>query len=207
MTFQNDHDYDPEELYRLVMAGYWDIPDQDYFTERYKPLREAWCAAVFGIGYATHLRECQVKVNSGSFPDFFLKTNSNKFNMETTEVLAPGRRRHDEYRDPARPPVRMIPAEQFDLDGTKSPEWVRSAIDRKVRRYGVGARSTHLVVYVNVHAIGLDLRKIRENCSEYQASFSSIWLLTGENIATLFSSSEARETMGWIDGFGKVDSI
>jgi len=205
MPFQFDHYYDPRELYQLVMSDYLDIPDQDYFSERYKPLRETWCAAVFGIGYATHLRECKVSVNSDSFPDFFLKTNSNDFYMETTEVLAPGRRRHDEYRDPDRPPVRMVPADQFDLDGTKSPEWVRSAIERKVRKYGVGARSTHLVVYVNIHAIGFDLRKIREACSEYEASFSSIWLLTGKNIATLFVSQESRRIIGCTDGFGEVD--
>lgn len=205
MPFQIDHCYDPGELYRLVMSDYLDIQDQDYFAEKYKPLREAWCAAVFGIGYAAHLRECKVRVNSDSFPDFFLQTNSNNCYMETTEVLAPGRRRHDEYRDPARLPVRMIPSEQFDLDGTKSPEWVRSAIERKVRRYGVGAQSTHLVVYVNVHAIRFDLGKIREVCSEFKISFQSIWLLSGKSIATLFVTPESRSIIGCIDGFGEVD--
>ena len=204
MPFQIGQYYDPRELYSLVMSDYWDIPDKDYFADSYKPLREAWCAAVFGIGYENYLGACRVRVNSGSFPDFFLKTGSNEFFMETTEVLAPGRRRHDEYRDPARPPVRMVPPEQFDLDGSKSPGWVRQAIERKVRRYRAGTQTTHLLVYINVHALGLDLNKIRDACIDYNSSFQSIWLISGQYIATLFVSQEARNIIGCIDGFGEA---
>lgn len=66
MQFQMDYYYDPGELYRSVMSDYWNIPDQDYVTDAYKPNRREKSKKLY---YEVHFVSLK-KSDLLSLPDF-----------------------------------------------------------------------------------------------------------------------------------------
>lgn len=201
MEFELDTFYVPTDLYERVSRNREKLPPADLFEARHKPVREAWCASLFGICYAKYVSDCQVSVNSGSFPDFFLQRAMQTYYFETTEVQRPGRRRHDEYRDSTRPRTVEITGAEMDYTEANAPQWVLNAIKKKIERYGGGNQSSHLLVYLNATVFDADLNHLRTACIGYEKAFQSIWILTSKHIATLFVVPEMIDSIGYIDGF------
>lgn len=204
MEFSLDQYYVPEKLDALVLRDNFAIPQNKFFSPENQHIREAWCAAQLGLGFDKYIGRCEVKVNSGEFPDFFLKYNGCEFEFENTEVLREGRLRTKEYREKSDSSIEHISQAEMEYNETKAPEWVKNAIEKKASKYKENAKSVNLLIYVNINSSRFDINKIREACLEYEDTFQSVWLLTGQYVGTLFMSKEG-VMLGEIDGFSCIN--
>lgn len=191
MKFELDKYYFPRALDSDVQETHKEIPDNKFFVPRNQPIMEAWCAAKFGLWFEKYIGSCEVKVNSQSFPDFFLKYNGCEFWFENTEVLEEGRQRTKEYKEKSHDSIVHISQAELEYNEVNAPEWIKNAIKKKANRYRDNARSTNLVIYVNITLFHeIDIKKIKKACMEYEDTFQSIWILTGKYVGALFMSHE-----------------
>ncbi len=113
------------------------IPSDQLFNDpRYEKLREAWCASMFGVGFARHIEECNVLVNTGKDRpdvDFYLKAGANVHEFQLVEVQEPGRRRGLEYRRFADGSLGSIPYEPA-RGHQEGPDWIVNGLSTKVAR-------------------------------------------------------------------------
>lgn len=201
-----DKYYAPKALATLVQKHHAQIPDQEFFNPAHQVVREAWCAAQFGIGYQNFIGDCEVKVNSGEFPDFFLRYNHREFWFENTEVLRKGRLRTKEYKEQSQAYIEHISQEEMTENEKNVPQWVKNAIEKKLDKYHAEGKSINLLLYVNINSFRFDIDKIRKYCMQYESSFQSIWIMTGKYVCTLFISPDMVGKMDRIDGFSKIET-
>lgn len=196
MKFKLDKYYFPANLDSGVRETNKEIPDNKFFAPENQHIREAWCAAQFGLGFDKCIGSCEVKINSLNFPDFFLRYNNREFWFENTEVLREGRLRTKEYQEKSEDSMAHISQAEMEKNEVQAPEWIKRAIAKKASKYGSNSKSINLLIYVNLSLLHiLDINKIRDVCLEYEGTFQSIWILTGQYISVLFISPECKETM------------
>lgn len=169
MKHSLDKYHAPNELAALVQKHHAQIPDQTFFNPAYQLVREAWCAAEFGIGYQNFIGECEVKVNSGEFPDFFLRYNDREFEFENTEVLRKGRLRTKGYKEQSQPNIEHITQEEMEENEKNAPQWVKNAIEKKLDKYHAEGKSINLLLYVNINVFRFDIEKIQKCCAQYES--------------------------------------
>jgi hypothetical protein len=113
------------------MAG---IPNAELFNRpSYQKLRERWCAAMFGLGYAKAVEACEVGVNDTSYRvdvDMYLRVARRTWEFQITEVQVPGRSRGRDYRVGIEDRG-WLRAEDSDTARRQGPIWLAEAIERK----------------------------------------------------------------------------
>jgi hypothetical protein len=172
--------YSPQQLldrYRAIVDG---TTKEEFFrSPRHKKTQELWCAAHFALAFNSYIAPCAVLFADGdpqTQADFELECNGVRFPFQITEVGGPGRRRGDEYRNGATPPVR---SEDWSQGTEHGPSWVHAAIEKKVLKNYAGADQLNLPCYLNYGAWAQQFNDIRETCAEVGARFASVWLLNG----------------------------
>jgi len=206
---------DPVDILMECREEQASIPATNIITDpEHRPCQEKWCAATFGSGYSKYVSLCRVAVNDSldrKDADFFLEARGGVFPFQTTECMREGRKRDEEYRklgevkrgievEPERvaeflstvlTPYRPV------LGSEKGPEWIETAIARKVKKQYAVSEGLNLLVYANFEAKGMDVRVIRERAKAHRDKFASIWIITDRHICTLFSNELIGEVTGW----------
>jgi len=102
--------YRPEQIIEKYRAIVGDTTDEEFFRRpHHQKTQELWCAGHFALGFEKHIGPCTVLIgdrDEQTDADFVLEWNGESLPFQITEVMEPGRRRGDEYRDGAIPPVR-----------------------------------------------------------------------------------------------------
>jgi hypothetical protein len=186
-TFQS-----PEQMAKLLETSRSGIPKESFFNDpTLQPLKDAWIALVFGLGYQSHFDlPCKIRLClPDRFPDFQLKLDPETFEFEATMVLAPGRRMGADYRgDRSTGPVIKTRSGRLPPIDLRT---IEEAVARKARKmYG---QSVHLAVYLNTKGEAVhfsDLQKIAQG--HYGQNFESIWFLSQHHLCCAKPSSNLR---------------
>jgi hypothetical protein len=157
-------------------------------------LKEIWCAAHFGRGYARNVALCTVWVNAeqNTDTDFVLKVGNSEFPFQTTLSDVPGRRMGDDHKPDPTDSLRTRPYEP-GRGSAEGPTWIAAAVRRKVEANYSTASKLNLLVYGNFDTNGLDYAAIRRNVEPVAGGFESIWLITNHQICSIVSTSELGE--------------
>ena len=162
----------------------------------YNPLLEAWI--LVRAAAALETKVCNVKIRlvpeREQFPDAEVLVNGRKYNFEITEVMKPGRKRGEEYRQEKEMKESGIVGEpelvgyRFEEGNRFGAKWISSGIKRKQdKRYGT---RSNLVVYANFPFYELDAALIADEANSFRDEFDSIWLIHSNNFLQLFDSLE-----------------
>ena len=166
----------PEELAELLERERAELTKEEFFNSpRHQPLKDAWQAAVFTLGYQQLVRRpVEVRLASADrFPDFQLRADGQVHDFEAVMVVRQGLGK--EYRgDHTTGPVRSSPMPGLPaLD----MEPLRTAVAKKVAKHYQGR--IHLLVYLNAEGAGAQYASLAHEVSDAnQAAFESVWLLT-----------------------------
>jgi hypothetical protein len=189
---------DPSRLLAAAEAGMAGIPNERLFVDadaRYRGLFEQWCAGSLGVAYHLFVTRCEVAMHSESDEaDFSVRkhgTTAPIFPFQTVEVMEPGRRRSEEYRNPRPRPYRPG---QGTIEG---PAWIASAVHKKLRKHYAGANQLNILVYVNFSAQGLEFAQISECLDRFRGAFASVWVMAHHIVGTVFSTPELGSIEGW----------
>ena len=203
---------DPIDLLMECREELASIPRTSFITDpEHRIRREKWCATVFGTGYAKYVAPCRVAVNESrnrEDADFFLAARGCVFPFQTTMRLCEGRRMDEEYKKLAEvesriesEPERMgeflstlLTQYRPALGSEKGPEWIETAIAKKVRKRYAGAPELNLLIYANYDAQGQDVRVIRDRAKAHRDEFASIWIITDRAICSLYSNDRIGNT-------------
>lgn len=195
--------FDPAKLLRKTELELDSIPNSDLFNQsKYQELTEAWCAAMFGIGYSRFVSSCKVAINesdSNLDTDFYVKVETVEWPFQLAEVMEPGRKRGKEYKDDPQVPVRYRPAYARE----HAVKWVSDGIKKKSKKNYADSGNLNLAVYVNFSTAKFECKKIVKEVNKLSPKFGSVWLLTNTHMCSLASRPELGEMKGW----GEVRSI
>lgn len=191
--------YGPDELlerYRSIRNA---TTTEAFFRDpAHKKTQEMWCAAHFARGYEKTYGECFVWISDEDEQtdvDFELELNGVRHPFQVTELMEPGRRRGDEYRDGESGKTRL---EDWGPGTESGPSWVRDAIERKVRKRYAAAGKLNLLVYANFPAYEQRYDRIAAECDEASKNFASVWLLNGNTICCIRGGAGFERTKGWL---------
>jgi len=176
------------------------IPSNELFNSAaHQKLREQWCASMFGIGYANHVRPSRVAVNEGRYredADFFVEAADVDWGFQLAEVQRPNRRRGQEYRQLADGGVHLS-AYQPGRGDDEGAEWLANAIDQKLGKHYASSNTLNLLLYANFDFADFEYTKIQGRLAQYSSQFSYVWVMTNLHMCSIFSSSELGELNGW----------
>jgi len=127
--------------------------------------------------------------------DFELEIDKTRHPFQITEVMEPGRRRSDEYRDCDTPAVRHDDIERGTQFGC---EWVRDAIQLKVNKRYAGANQLNVLAYVNFAGRNQQYLQLRDTCAEVATHFASVWVLNGNTMCCLQPNLKIPAWEGWM---------
>ena len=116
------------------------------------------------------------------------------FPFQVTEVMEPGRRRGDEYRN-VDPGVRHDDIEAGTAHG---PSWVRAALQNKLAKNYAGMESLNLLAYLNFAGRNLQFVDLREACAQVSRKFGSVWLLNGNTLCCIHPNAQIPSWEGWM---------
>jgi hypothetical protein len=181
----------PEKLKEFFKAQEKNVSDPDFIRKpEYNFLKEVWCAFRFGLGYKKHVAQCWISVNKeqDSDTDFFLKTKEGLFPFQTTIADVPNRRMGDEYKT--------------TLNGVSRPstlggriernKWISDAIKHKIAKNYSTSHKLNLLVYANF-SYELNYQKVSDALQKYLGVFSSIWIITNNQICSVYTEPELGE--------------
>lgn len=196
--------YTPKKLESIFEAKAKSIsPSEIIRKPQHKELKEMWCAARFGLGYAKFVGPCLVSVDleESSDADFVLKTDAGKYPFQTSIADVPERRMGDDYKpEPdGTLPVRAYEPERGRIEG---PEWIADAIKKKIKKRYSTARNLNLLIYANFSTHDLDYVSVCAIVREYKDYFASIWVITNHQVCSLTTSIG----LGEIRGFSAIYS-
>lgn len=169
----------PEELAELLERERADLTKEDFFNNpKHQPVKDAWQAAVFALGYQEILgKPVEVRLSSQErFPDFQLRVEGAVHDFEAVMVVRQAlgiEFRGDKSTGPVRAnrPWSLPPLDTGPL---------RTAVAKKVAKHYQGR--VHLLVYLNAAGAGGDYAALaREVNEESRDAFESVWLLTFGN--------------------------
>jgi hypothetical protein len=178
------------------------VPNADLFNNpKYQKLREAWCAAMFGLGYSKYVAPCKVAVNDGPTRqdvDFYLSTDSDLWEFQLAETQKPGRRRGDEYK---RGDVKLyrVPFPSDAEPNKDAPSWLAAAADKKKAKRYAGSDSLHLLIYLNFDGPGLEYKDVAAELRKFSGDFASLWIVSSLHICSIFTSAGIGAVPGWGD--------
>lgn len=195
------HEYTPEDLlykYREIRSR---ISLREFFN---KPLhtktQEIWCAAHFALGYKKCVKNCKVIIYENDeqlVHDFELKIGDQLFPFQITECQKPGRRRGDEYKKSET----FVKSDNLSAGSEYGPKWIRTAIEKKYKKYYSGCQDINLLVYINFAARDQQYNITKKECSEVSKHFNSVWLLVGNALCCIKSST----TLGGFNDWKSID--
>jgi hypothetical protein len=191
--------YEPEALLAKYRAIRGRISVQEFFrSPKHQKTMEIWCAAHFARAYARYVQPCAVlidDIDTQTDVDFDLELGGLVHPFQVTEVMEPGRRRGDEYRngDPVR-------ARSDDIEsGTKlGPTWVRAALENKLAKGYAGMDKLNLLAYLNFAGRNQQYADLRSVCAEAAKQFASVWLLNGNTLCCIRANEQIPSWEGWM---------
>lgn len=197
---------DPGVMLRQALAEMKSVGSVDLFNssdQRMQKIQERWCTAKFGLGYKTHIQQCEVAVNdttSQLFADFFVRTKTGDYGFQIVEAGIPDRRRGKEYKLASE----MTEGEEFspDWEVASGADWVGKAIAKKCsKKYGAGVR---LLVYANfwTDSTLVEYEKFCEASAPYHSDFESMWIVSNDWLMSVKDDP----ALGAIYGFGTFTS-
>lgn len=193
--------YRPDDLLARYRAIREAISTDNFFRDpAHKKTQEMWCAAHFARGYERCLGECFVWISDEdeqTTADFELEVGGARHPFQITELMQPGRRRGDEYRDGRGESGRTF-LEDWGPGTEMGPAWVRDAIERKVKKHYADAGKLNLLIYVNFPAHEQRFDRIAPMCDAAAKNFASVWLLNGNTICCIRGGDGFAQTEGWL---------
>jgi hypothetical protein len=190
--------YDPEALlakYRAIRA---DISSKELFrSPKHQKTMEMWCAAHFARAYARYVRPCAVLIDDVDIQtevDFDLELDGVVHPFQVTEVMEPGRRRGDEYRNGEPNGTRP---DDIESGTTLGALWVRAALEHKLAKSYAGVDKLNLLVYLNFAGRNQQYVDLRSTCAEASEQFASVWLLNGNTLCCIRSNAQIPSWEGW----------
>lgn len=190
--------YSPAELIQKHEALRKSVSSSEFFrSPRHKKSQEEWCAAQFSQAYDRHFSPCAVQIevpDPQNEVDFYLEVGSVLHPFQVTEALEPGRRRGDEYAN-AVPGATTL--EDWSAGTDHGPEWIESAISKKLARYGK-VSDLNLLVYVNFPTYELPYAAVSAKCTAVASHYASVWLLTGDALACVKTNPNLGVLPAWL---------
>lgn len=126
--------------------------------------------------------------------DFELKIGGVCHPFHITEVMEPGRRRGDEYRNGA-------PALRHDdlVGGTRNgAAWVCAAIEKKVEKKYAEQANLNRLLYLNFAGRSQQYEILGDTSRDIASQFASVWLLNGNTMCCIRPSSRIQAFEGWL---------
>jgi hypothetical protein len=194
---------EPRTLLDRTEDALSEVPHAELFNNpKYQKLREAWCAAMFGLGYSKHVAQCKVAVNDQPIRqdvDFYLRSDSHIWGIQLAEAQKPDRRRGAEYkRGDAK--LYRVPFPSDAIDNTEAPAWLASVVQKKKAKHYATRSSLNLLLYANFDGPGLRYPDVATALEKYSGDFASIWIVTSLHICSVFTPPG----MGSVPRWGKV---
>jgi len=191
--------YLPEALLAKYRAIRETISDQEFFrSPRHQKTMEIWCAAHFARAYSSYVHACNVLIDDTDVQtdvDFELELAGTIHPFQVTEVMEPGRRRGDEYRDDAPSGAR---ADDIELGTRMGAEWVRTALERKLSKNYAAMDRLNLLTYLNFAGRNQEYVALRHACLEVSKRFASVWLLNGNTLCCIRHNEQIAAWEGWM---------
>lgn len=192
--------YEPSALLASVEAEMAEIPNAELFNKpSYQKLRERWCAAMFGLGYAKAVDACEVGVNETSYRldvDMYLRVAGRSWGFQITEVQAPGRSRGRDYRLGIED-TGWMRGKDSDIGREHGPGWLAEAVERKRLKSYSSSQLLHLLLYANFSAIGIQCSDLLAALLRFQGAFASIWVLTSLHVCSVFTPPDLGHISSW----------
>jgi hypothetical protein len=135
--------------------------------------------------------QCWISVNKeqNSDTDFFLKTKEGLFPFQTTIADVPNRRMGDEYK-----PTSNGVSRPSTLGGRiESNKWISDAVKGKIDKNYSTSRKLNLLVYATFSSYELNYQKVSDALQKYLGVFSSIWIITNNQICSVYTEPELGE--------------
>jgi hypothetical protein len=191
--------YDPEALltkFRQIRRG---VSDREFFrSPKHQKTMEMWCAAHFARAYADFVQPCAVLIDDEDIQtdvDFDLELNGTPYPFQVTEVMEPGRRRGDEYRNGAPVGAR---ADDIEAGTARGAEWIRAALETKLTKHYAGVERLNLLVYLNFAGRNQQFAHVRAVCAAAAEQFGSVWLLNGNTLGCIRMNRDIPAWEGWL---------
>jgi hypothetical protein len=195
--------FDPTMLLVKTEQELDSISNSEIFNKpKYQKLTEAWCAAMFGIGFSRYVSSCEVAVNESETnldADFYIKTDAVEWPFQLAEVMEPGRKRGKEYKENPKAPTRYRP----NYARKNAVKWVCDGIKKKIKKNYADSENLNLTVYMNFSSAKFEYKNIEEEVKNLPNEFYSVWLLSNTHMCSLTSKPALGEMLGW----GEVRSI
>lgn len=191
--------YTPDELlteYRTIRGRV--TTEQFFRSPKHKKTQEMWCAAHFARAYNQHVAPCTVLISAKdeqTDADFFLDIGGKPHPFQVTESMEPGRRRGDEYRGGG---TEKSQTENWSKGTEQGSVWVRSAIERKLKKKYAGNADLNLLVYLNFAAYEQQYEDMRSECAQVAPQFASVWLLNGNALCCIHQNPALGAFQGWM---------
>jgi hypothetical protein len=190
----------PEKLKEIFEAQQENVTGSDFIRKpKYNLLKNIWCAFRFGLGYKKHVAQCWISVNKeeNSDTDFFLKTKLGLFSFQTTVADVPGRRMGDEYK-PTQNGISRLSTIGGKIESNK---WILNAVENKIKKRYFSLSKLNLLVYANFSSYEVNYQEISDTLQKHFGVFSSIWIITNDQICSVFTTPE----LGEIKYFQNID--
>lgn len=191
--------YEPEVLlakYLVIRRG---IITKEFFrSPKHQKTMEMWCAAHFARAYALYVHPCAVLIDDVDIQtdvDFDLELDGVTYPFQVTEVMEPGRRRGDEYRDGDSIEVRDDDIELGTLHGAA---WVQAALAQKFAKRYAGVDRLNLLAYVNFAGRNQQYVDYCRTCAGVASKFGSVWLLNGNTLCCIHPNELIPSWKGWM---------
>ena len=159
---------------------------------------EIWCAAHFARAYACYVRSCTVLIDDVDIQtevDFELELENISHPFQVTEVMEPGRRRGDEYRNDEPAGARD---DDIELGTALGATWVRAALEHKLAKAYAGVEKLNLLAYLNFAGRNQQYIHLRSTCTDVASKFASVWLLNGNTLCCLHPNKQIPSWEGWM---------
>lgn len=186
----------PEGLAKLLEAYRQNWTMHELFNNpKLKPFKEAWQAAVFGLGYEERTQQpVEVRIcEPEPFPDFQVRVAGKVHEFESRLVTL--KRLGQEYRgDQRRGPQKVAkPRNLPPFD----PAPIRKAVQRKASKKYSG--KVNLLLYVSFPAANVNYEDVAQAVSDGGAgTFESVWVVTSAHIYCPHPSPLLARCDGWL---------
>lgn len=168
-------------------------------SPKHQKTRELWCASHFPLGFEQHFGPIQIDISdrdAQEISDMTLIYKDAHFPFQITLALEKGRKMGDDYKN-FNEDSEDVGLVSWGKNTKQVSDWVRSAINKKAKRYRSLSIDIHLLVYVNVPAYEHDYAKIRATSADISANFASVWCINGEGLCCIKENSLLPECRAW----------
>jgi hypothetical protein len=175
------------------------LPEYLFNDSQYQKLQEAWCAGMFGCGYATRIdAACKVAVNfstQGMDADFFLMTGNREWSFQLAEVQRAGRKRGSEYKQLASGERRTVGYDP-DRGAVECADCLANAVHKKKAKRYAGSAQLNLLLYGNFNSEARHDQLVAQ-LGLFSNDFASLWIVTSDSLCSIFSVNGPPPIPGW----------